>query len=95
MESGEYKQLNAVEEIAKVLHARGKIASPEVTQLTEADIGPHTRPLSFYLGYLGTNSRARGDRSRQLGWNPSQTTEEFYESLSGDVDYLLKTEGSG
>ena len=88
LESGEYKQLTAIEEIAKALYARGKLVSPEAVQLKEADVDPGLYKLA--LVGMGTNSRARGERSRRLGWNPPQTTEEFYASLQVDVDYWLK-----
>ncbi|KAF9790675.1 hypothetical protein BJ322DRAFT_1037830 [Thelephora terrestris] len=93
LESGEYAQLNAVEAIAKALYARGKVASPEVSQLTEADLGPESHKFVLYLVGMGTNCRARGDRSRQLGWNPPQTTEDFYAGIQADVDYILETGG--
>lgn len=89
LESGEYKQLTLVEAIAKALYARGKVASPVATKLSEADMDPESYKLA--LLEMGTNSRARGERSRQLGWNPPQTTEDFYASVQADVDYWLKT----
>ena len=89
LESGEYKQLTVTETIAKALHAHGKVASPEPIQLSEADVGPEL--YKFILMGLGTNCRVRGERGRQLGWNPPQTTEDFYASIQADVDYWLKT----
>jgi len=89
LESGEYKQLDVVKAIAKALYARGKVASPEAVRLNEADLDSESYKLA--LVDMGTNSRARGERGRQLGWNPSQTTEDFYASIQADVDYRLKT----
>jgi len=89
LESGEYKQLAVVEAIAKALYGHRKVASPEAVKLSEADLGPEM--YKFVLGGLGANSRARGERGRQLGWNPPQTTEDFYASIQADVDYWLKT----
>lgn len=89
LESGEYKQLDVVQAIAKALYARGKVASPEAVRLSEADLDPESYKLA--LVDMGTNSRARGERGRQLGWNPLQTTEDFYASIQADVDYRLKT----
>lgn len=77
-----------VEAIAKGLYAHGKVASPEAIKLTETDLDPDS--YKFALIGLGTNSRARGERGRQLGWNPPQTTEDFYASIQTDVDYWLK-----
>ena len=89
LESGEYRQRDAAEAIAKALHKRGKIESPKAAQLTEGDLGDEGDKFNFYRLEMGNNSRARGDRSRQLGWKPPQTTEEFYESILADVDYCL------
>ncbi|KAF9647141.1 NAD(P)-binding protein [Thelephora ganbajun] len=89
LESGEYRQRDVVEVIAKALYARGKVASPEAIPLSEAGLDPESYRLVPVD--TGTNSRARGERSRQLGWNPPQTTEDFYASIQADVDYLLKT----
>jgi len=88
LESGEYQQLAVVQAIAKALHVRGKVASPEAVRLSEADLDPES--YKDVLAEMGTNSRARGGRSRQLGWNPPQTTEDFFASIQADVDYWLK-----
>jgi len=89
VESGEYNQLAATEAIAKALYARGKVGSPEAVRLSETDLDPQS--YKFALMGLGTNSRARGERGRELGWNPPQTNEDFYASIQADVDYWLKT----
>ena len=88
LESGEYKQLALVEVIAKALYARGKVVSPEAIQLSGTDLD--SEAYKFTLLEMGTNARARGDRSRELGWKPSETTEDFYASIQADVDYYLK-----
>jgi len=38
---------------------------------------------------MGINARARGERGRQFGWKPPQTTEDFYASVQAHVDYWL------
>lgn len=91
LENGKYNQRDAVKAIGKALHARGKLASPEAVQLTEADLGGQGDDFTRYVQNMGSNSRATGDRSRSLGWAPRQTTEEFYASIQADVDYCLKT----
>ena len=88
LESGEFNQFAVTEAIAKALYAHGKVSSPEAIRLNEADLDPELYKRA--LADLGTNSRARGERSRQLGWNPCQTTEDFYAGIPVDVDYLLK-----
>ena len=95
LESGEYRQLNAVEAIAKALFAQGKVVSPEAVRLTQADLGPgQDKNFNSYLVGMGTNSRARGERSRQLGWKPTKTTDDFYANIPADVEYVLKNTGS-
>jgi hypothetical protein len=89
LESGEYNQLAVTEAIAKALYAHGKVSSPVPTQLNEADVGPELYQRA--LAGTGTNSRAKGERSRQLGWNPPQTNEDFFASIPADIDNLLKT----
>ena len=79
-----------MEAIARALYARGRIASPELARLTEADLGQDNH-FDDYLVAMGTNSRARGERSRQLGWKPTQTADDFYASIQADVDYCLET----
>ena len=88
LESGEYKQLTLVEVIANDLYACGKVVSPEAMQLSETDLDPDAYKLA--LLEMGTNARARGDRSRELGWKPSETTKDFYAGVQADVDYCLK-----
>ena len=73
--------------IAEDLYARGKVDSPEAIQLSETDLAPDVYKLA--LVEMGTNARARGDRSRELGWDPSETTEDFYAGVQADVDYIL------
>jgi len=89
LESGaEYKQLTLAKAIAKALFARGKVTSPEAIKLSEADLDPQLYKRAVLE--MGTNSRARGERSRQLGWNPPQTTEDFYASIQAEVDHWLR-----
>jgi len=88
LESGEYRQLDVVEAIAKALYVRGKVGSPEAVPLTEADLDPKSYKQA--LADMGTNSRAQGERSRQLGWNPTETTGQFLASIQADADYWLK-----
>jgi len=42
------------------------------------------------VAYQGTNSRARGDRARALGWRPVKTTEDFVESVKAEAEFLIK-----
>ena len=89
LESGEHQQLAMVGVVAKELYAHGKVMSPEAVQLSEADLDPES--YKFALVGMGINCRARGERGRQLGWKPPQTTEDFYASIQTEVDHWLTT----
>ena len=39
---------------------------------------------------MGANARARGNRSRSVGWKPVQTTKDFFESIKSEVPLLVR-----
>jgi len=39
---------------------------------------------------MGANARARGNRSRSIGWKPVKTTKDFFESIKPEVPLLVK-----
>lgn len=44
---------------------------------------------AYQSDYLGSNSRARGDRSRRIGWKPKYEAEDFFRSLDAEVKVTL------
>lgn len=40
--------------------------------------------------YFGTNSRARANNSRAIGWKPKYTTEDMLASIRPEVEAILK-----
>ncbi|KAI0043236.1 NAD-P-binding protein [Auriscalpium vulgare] len=80
-EAGEYTLYDAARTYTQALHALGKSATAEPTSFTDEEIQQY-----FGGPYLGSNSRARGDRARALGWKPTKTTDDFYASIGPEVD---------
>lgn len=84
-ESGEHVVGDISKKIGETLAAKG-IGKPEPTAFTPQDIAK-------YFGgsyYLGSTSRAKASRARQLGWNPTKSTPDFLNSISAEVELLLK-----
>ncbi|KIJ25469.1 hypothetical protein M422DRAFT_273560, partial [Sphaerobolus stellatus SS14] len=94
-ESGEHKQRDAYDAIARALHARG-IGGLEPTQFSLEELVKYFGPLETIYGgipvtyILGTNARCKGDRARALGWKPTHTNEDFLSSIEPEVEYVLK-----
>lgn len=83
-ENGEHKLYDVAKGIAQALFDLGKGKSPEPTTFTDAE-------NQKYFGgtYLGTNSRARAERSRALGWKPTKTTEDLLASIRPEVEAIV------
>ncbi|KAH7928229.1 NAD(P)-binding protein [Leucogyrophana mollusca] len=88
-EGGEHKLYDVSKTIAQVLYDLGKGKSPEPTTFSEEE-------LQKYFGgaYLGSNSRARGERSRAIGWKPKYTTEDLLKSIKPEVEAIIQKNGS-
>jgi len=83
-ENGEYFLHDAFKESAKVLYDLGKAKSPEPTMLTDEE---RKRFMRSGVGIL--NSRARGVRSRALGWKPTKTTEDLLASIRPEAVAII------
>lgn len=44
----------------------------------------------FVGNYSGTNSRARANHSRSLGWNPKLSSADMVASIDAEVEAILK-----
>lgn len=84
-------------------HSWGQISAAIGQALVEFGISDNAEPTSFtveefvkYFGseqagwYNGTNSRARANRGRSIGWKPKHTTEDFLKSIRPEVEALVK-----
>ena len=74
-----------VDAIAKDLHRKGAIKSPEVERMPVAEASKH-HPWAGLM--WGGNCRSRGERLRSLGWKP--TGPSIYESLPSMMDEEIK-----
>jgi len=74
-----------VDAIAKDLHRKGAIKSPDVERMPVAEASKH-HPWAGLM--WGGNCRSRGERLRKLGWKPTGTS--IYESLPSMVDEEIK-----
>jgi hypothetical protein len=81
-------------------HSLYQIGQAICQSLVQLDHGSSDTPTAFskeeldkYFGgsdYLGSNSRARADRSRSIGWKPTKTTEDMLASIKAEVLAELK-----
>lgn len=88
-ENGEHTFHDISKAIGEALTAIGKLDNPEPTVLTKEEI------VKYFGGskLIGTNSRARGTRSRSIGWKPVKTTKDFLESIKPEIlAFVRKTE---
>ncbi|KAM0755790.1 NAD(P)-binding protein [Meredithblackwellia eburnea MCA 4105] len=74
-ETGEHTWLSAGEAIRDALSAKGLVGKDLL--------------LNNDLGGLGTNSRSKAERLRELGWKPVKTPS-VWESVGEEVEVLLK-----
>ncbi|KAF7424397.1 hypothetical protein PC9H_009704 [Pleurotus ostreatus] len=84
-ESGEHSLYDVGKAVAEALVDLG-IGSPEPTTFTKAEIDK-------YFGgsaYLGSNSRARANHSRAVGWSPKKSTTDMLASIRAEVEEALK-----
>jgi len=86
-ENGEHVLYDVSREVGRALVALGKSSSEEPTTFTQEDLDKYFRGSSF----LGTNSRAKSNRSRSLGWQPKKTTKDFLASIKEEVEEMVRT----
>ncbi|TFY82933.1 hypothetical protein EWM64_g1075 [Hericium alpestre] len=81
--NGEHRLIDVSKEIGKAVYELGKSKTPEVTTFTDEE------NQKFFGGtYLGTNSRARAENSKSIGWKPTRTTKDFLASIKPEVEAL-------
>ncbi|GHJ86682.1 hypothetical protein NliqN6_3084 [Naganishia liquefaciens] len=80
-ESGEHTLFAVGQTIGQAMVKYKLTDNPEPSTFSKEEIDK-------YFGgsdYLGSNSRARGDRSRRIGWRPKYEAEDFFRSLDEEV----------
>ena len=88
-ENGEHHWIDISNAIGQAMTELGLSDSPEPTAFTAEE-------LKKYYGseargwYNGSNSRARADRGRALGWKPKYTTQDMLASIKPEVEVYAK-----
>ncbi|KAJ3268739.1 hypothetical protein HK104_005289 [Borealophlyctis nickersoniae] len=89
VESGEHNFKDLAQAIAGALKKNGGIGDGEMQGLDENGAKELFGDLwQLAWGALGGNSRARGDRIRDLGWKP--TAPALFDEVEGDVVAILQ-----
>ncbi|KAF8199609.1 hypothetical protein BJ912DRAFT_1139672 [Pholiota molesta] len=83
-ENGEHSLYEVGKAIGEALVALGKSDNPEPTTFTKEEIDKYFEGSA----YLGSNSRARANHSRAIGWKPVKTKADFLASIKPEVETL-------
>ncbi|KAF9474242.1 NAD(P)-binding protein [Pholiota conissans] len=83
-ESGEHTLYEVGKAIGEAMVALGKSDNAEPTTFTKEEIDKYFEGSN----YLGSNSRARANRSRAIGWKPVKTKADFLASIKPEVAAL-------
>ncbi|KAF8193803.1 hypothetical protein BJ912DRAFT_1057475 [Pholiota molesta] len=84
-ENGEHNLGEVSSAIGEVMVALGQSESPEPTAFNKEEMDKYVGNTNF----LGTNSRARANHSRAIGWKPVYTTADLFASIKTDVEVLV------
>ncbi|KAG0697656.1 hypothetical protein DFH29DRAFT_944933 [Suillus ampliporus] len=89
-ENGEHRVGEISEILAKLLYEMKLGESPEPTVFTDEELqryfrGPRT---------LGTNSRARAERAKMIGWNPVHAIDSLWASLKPEIEAIVKRQNA-
>ncbi|KAI0635606.1 NAD-P-binding protein [Trametes polyzona] len=90
LENGEHTWYDLCKTIAKELHAKGASKTDEPTTFTDEELTRAVGNLAAANLALGSNSRARGEQARALGWKPKYTTADLFASIKAEVELSLK-----
>ncbi|KII85280.1 hypothetical protein PLICRDRAFT_179013 [Plicaturopsis crispa FD-325 SS-3] len=85
-ENGEHNLYDVSAEIARVLFELGKGQRPSPTVFSDDEVKKY-----FGGPYIGSNSRARANRSRALGWSPGKANVEVLASSRPEIDAILES----
>ena len=89
-ESGEHTWYQISKAIGHVLVGHGISNDPEPTSFTPDELVKYFGGAESAFGTWGSNSRARGNRGRLIGWEPKHTAEDMLASIPQEVEALLK-----
>jgi len=86
-ENGEYSMVQLATAISKAFVELGLGKDPEPKSFTVEEC---KAAFGEMWPFFGTNSRARADRSRSIGWKPTKTTDDFVKSIKPEVVALTQ-----
>ncbi len=89
-ESGEHSWYQVSKAIGHVLVGLGISNDPEPTPFTSEELVKYFGSEEVAFGTWGSNSRARGNRGRSIGWKPKHTAEDMLKSITPEVEALVK-----
>jgi len=72
--------------IGLVLVDLGLSTAAEPTTFGQEEIEKYFRGLTV----LGSNARCRGNRSREIGWQPKKTLKDLFASIKPEVEEVLR-----
>ena len=84
-ESGEHRWLDISLAIGRAMHALGLADDPAPTPFSQEELVRYFG-TEWFGWYHGTNSRARADRARALGWKAKYSTEDMLASIRLEVE---------
>jgi len=88
-ESGEHSWYDISKEIGRVLVKHGLSETDEPTPFSEEELVQYFGSLEVGY-YFGTNSRARANHSRSLGWKPKLSSSDMLASIDAETEAIRK-----
>ncbi|TFK90669.1 NAD-P-binding protein [Polyporus arcularius HHB13444] len=89
-ENGEHSWYQVSKAIGHVLVGLGISNDPEPTSFTSEELVKYFGSEEDAFSTWGSNSRARGNRGRSIGWKPRHTAEDMLKSITPEVEALVK-----
>ncbi|GAA6042944.1 hypothetical protein JCM8097_000013 [Rhodosporidiobolus ruineniae] len=88
-ENGQYVGFEVAKKVGEALQKRGLAPTAEPEPFTDEEL---TETYGAYANFVGTNSQARGERSRRLGWKPKYDHASLLASIDNEVQTIYEEE---
>jgi len=89
-ESGEHVWKDIYVKIAEELYKHKAIQSTDLIEFTQEEIDTLFGDMAWHA--LGSNSRSKADRARQLGWKPDEKNPNVFDTIEDEVIAILEKE---
>jgi len=87
-ETGEHAWKDIVIKIAEELHKQGKLSDTNITEFTQEEIDDIFGDMAWHA--LGSNSRSKADRARQLGFKSDERNPSVFDTIADEVKAILE-----